>query len=394
VSHAQRRDAIGCGLAVTLIAAIGCRSPSTRRAGGAIDSATAAAPSDSEIASVFCQGDPSCKLLSALRVEGSGDRGPWHVAVVDRICQETWLLEGGVGTLRAVQLLNQRCSVQGKPTISAIGPDRIREVLIDETSNAGVTTRSTLWDFAFDPPRVVREAHTSPGDGSEVWERTWDFEGARGSRCLRSLPDHSCDMLWVEYPLLTVADPDFAEESWKALSLGDCGLVLDESSRYGTPRNEDAAIGTTVRVLLTDWNLYVEVSDTAFVVSGKVVDRLGVSSGSEDASRAGLQWNVFMDGRVQSSAGPAPKVEMVRVSPTLRRFKLSGNAVRWQKNVEVVYEDTSDGVTTRAYLAPGQRRMGTLHRVLPGEAVCVRDGDSLRVRPKVPETSLMVPLTR
>jgi hypothetical protein len=395
VSHSRRGDAVGCGLAITLIATIGCRSPSTRRAGDTNDSAAAGLPSDSEIESIFCQGDASCKLVSALRVDGSGHRGPWHVAVVDHICQYTWLLEGGVGTLQAVQLLNQRCSVQGKPAISAIGPDRIREVLTETTSNAGVTTKSTVWDFAFDPPRVVREAHTSAGTDAEVWEQTWDFEGARGSRCLRSRPGQPCEMLGVEYPLLTVADPDFANESWKAVSLGDCGLVLDEFSRYGASRTGDVAIGTTVRALLTDWDLYVEVSDNAFVVRGKVVDRLSVMSGAnDDTPRAGLMWDIFMDGRVQSTAGPAPKVEMAWVSPTVRRFKLSGNAVRWRENVEVVYEDTSDGITTRAYLATGHDDIGKLHRVLPGEAVCLREGDSLRVRRKIPEASLMVPLTR
>jgi hypothetical protein len=390
-----------------LVLLVACRSPATGERPDAREPVASAAAPHSEIESVSCEGDSDCKLLHVLP-EKANDLPGRHVSIVEHRCEgprprgpsgdrayATWLLEGGPGAIRRAQLLSDRCLPHGKPTIEILGPDRIRQVQIDDTSDAGAPPASTISDFAVDPPRLLQETHVTPVEGTRVLEETWDFERSRGRDCVRRSPDVPCSTLGLAIPLLTVADPSFAEGSWKSVSLGDCGVTIDESTRDVFPSFEGGATTyPTVRALATDWDMYLEVSDDAFVVTGRVVDVLTVAlSDGENAPDKGVAWSLFMDGRVKAGGGQVPRVEMVSVSPTLRRFRLSGNAIKWHRQLYVSYLDTADGVSVRRDVASGGFFLGELRRVLPDTAVCVSAGGSLRVRRTVPAPTPTEPLT-
>jgi hypothetical protein len=385
---------------------VACRSPSAGDRSDAHESAATAAAHRSEIESASCEGDNDCKVLSVLPDKASDLPGR-QVSIVEHRCEKsdsrdpsgdrahaTWLLEGVPGTVHRIQLLSDRCSPNGKPTIEVLGQDRIRQTQTDDRSDAGLPQAFTVSDFALDPPRLLQETRVTPVEGTRVLEKTWDFERSRGGECVRRAPGGPCSTLGLAIPLLTVADPSFAQESWKSVSLGDCGVYLDESTRKVFPSLEGGATYPTVRALVTDWDMYIEVSDDAFVVAGGVVDTLTVAmSDGEDAPAAGVAWNVFMDGRVKVAEGAAPRVEMVSVSPTVRRFRLSGNAIKWRRQIYITYLDTADGISVSHDVASGGFFRGELHRVLPDKAICVSTGGSLHVRRVVPAPTPGEPLT-
>jgi hypothetical protein len=380
-----------------------------REVNAARGSATTAPPSardDADVKAAVCESDPSCEVVGIL--PASDDLRGGRIVVVEHSCGTfdrhgyvdlratgTWLLGGDAGAVHRVQLLDEHCEPTGKPRIAVLGPGRIRQIETRTISDAGAPETWTVSDFAIDPPRLLRKTYASSSDSGELYEDTWDSEAARGGTCTRSAPDAPCTTRALAFPVLTVADPAFAVGSWRATSLGDCGLYVDGSPGNGLIEPpEGAAPGTVVRALVSDDAMYVEISDDAFVVAGKVVDRLDVTLTSREASPGEPQsWQLFMDGRVTSIEGRAPKAEMVSVDSTLRRFKLSGVAVAWREVASLSYTDTADGIATRVVLRSGTVP-GEIHRVPPDSAVCTPEGGSLRVRRRGPPPAPTEPLPR
>jgi hypothetical protein len=389
-----------------MILTIDCRLSSTRKANAASDSAPPAAayapPSRAEIASVACGKDPTCELVV---LPDSADLEQGHIAVVEHACvnlvsdgsrdsraRATWLLEGGHGALHRAQLLSERCAPIGMSTTTVLGPHRIRQIEPETTSDSGAPAASTVFDFALDPPRLLRRSHVSSSETSELREDTWDFEAERGAVCTRPSPDAPCSTTTLAFPVLTVAEAAFGDGSWRVVSLGECGVYIDGSPGNGVVEPAHEATGTVLRALLTDGAMYVEISDDAFVTAGKVVDRLNVTLTSRGALPGEAhRWQLFVDGRIKSVEGLAPQAEMVSVNPTLRRFKLTGASVAWRQSADLSYVDTADGITERAVLRSGTVA-GEIHRVPADEAVCVPEGGSLRVRRKAVPAAPTVPL--
>jgi hypothetical protein len=317
---------------------------------------------------------------------------PASAPTPDSRARATWLLEGGHGALHRVQLLSERCAPAGIPTTAVLGPHRIRQIEAETTSDSGAPVESTVFDFALDPPRLRRRSRVSPFDAGELREDTWDFEAERGAVCTRPSPDAPCSTTALAFPVLTVADEAFGDGSWRVVSLGECGVYIDGSPGNGVVEPAQEATGTVLRALLTDGAMYVEISDDAFVITGKVVDRLNVTLTSGGALPGEAhRWQLFVDGRVKSIEGLAPHAEMVSVNPTLRRFKLTGAPVAWREFADLSYIDTADGLTERAVLRSGTVA-GEIHRVPADEAVCVPEGGSLRVRRKAVPAAPTLPL--
>jgi hypothetical protein len=355
----------------------------------------------SEVEALLCERDATCKLLGIVSAS-AGDLGGRRVAVVETKCPHegqpdaradaTWLLEGGPGSLRRGQMLGYHCLPHGTPVITVRGPSRLRQVETETVAEDGGASSWTISDLALDPPRLLRDTYVQ-ARGQELLEQTWDFEASSGGTCVRRSQEAPCTTVALDFPWFSVADPTFASGAWRWVSLGDCGVNVDGVGN-GVLEPAGAASRTIVRALLADDAIYIEVSDDAFVTTGKVVDRLDVILTTKHALPGEpLSWRLFMDGSVEAVSGPPPSAEMVSVTPTVRRFKLTGVAIAWRVLALLSYIDTADGLSERVRLLSGTEE-GEIREVPKEKATCVIEGGSLHVRRLPIAVAPFDPLTR
>jgi len=155
-----------------------------------------------------------------------------------------------------------------------------------------------------------------------------------------------------------VADASFTRGGWKTTGLGECATLVDGATAPGdeTSHGERVAhdASSSVRLLLSEGTLYVEVTDDVFVTEGRAVDTLVFYSSSTHAMPGdrGHTERLLMDGTLTGWDGKVRRVE-VATGPSARRFAL---ADAWpgpddpEGHWRMAYEDTDDGRT----FGPGQ----------------------------------------
>jgi len=274
---------------------------------------------------------------------------------------ETWVTAVTSSQASRVQLLVSDCpSDDRSPVVEDLGPGRLR-----------YSFGAHAYVLALDPPRLERETH---GDGS----LTWNYGAFHGEAC----EERECAPVLLE---ARVADASFARDGWKTTGLGECATLVDGAPARGddTSHGERVAhdASSSVRLLLSEGTLYVEVTDDVFVTKGRVVDALVFHSSSTHAmpGERGRTERLRMDGTLTDWDGKARQVE-VATGPTTRRFALTDAwpgpddpEGRWR----MAYEDTDDGRT----FGPGQStgRLGQEPWVFTSSTACVARDGVLRV---------------
>jgi hypothetical protein len=284
----------------------------------------------------------------------------------------TWLVSRSAGEGTHAQLLVARCAAddgERAPVVEQVGPGVVRSTLNAHADNrqgepsAGYSEAVETLDFGLDPPRVLRvsrrKAHGLPGGPPTETESSWDWEAFRGHACWGGHDD--CGEL---LPVAHIADDGgFASGAWKTTALGQCALLVDGTPSHGIAELP-ASPTASVRALLADDVLYLEVTDDAFVTHGPVVDALEVQWSSYEAKPGDHPFveRLTMDGLL-SRAGTTQQVDVAEAGPNTRRFALKGV---WPPDMgwwSLSYVDTDDGRTVRQRISSVRRGSN------PGQAV-------------------------
>jgi hypothetical protein len=349
----------------------------------------ASAASDVDpIAAAACAARASCQLESQREELRAGDgsrsivalvslrsaeanphppqRGNWLYFGRDRgdlacVPRELWLLRSNAQAIERVQLLTADCTRDihdQPPGVVDLAPGRVRYV--PEPSDGADSL-----DFTLDPPALALETHVSEGATfTWMWPR---FRGqvCAGGACVPALPD-------VEL------NEDFAHGGWKTSSLGACSMLVDGAPGETSQGFRSGKPTAAMRLLISDWTLYVEVTDDVFITEGTVVDTLDIGSWSMHAKpgEGPRHLRLRMDGRLTDFAGESRRVDVV-TGLGMRRFALPGGRVKNLGEWEVTYEDTDDGHTIAGKLSTGPHEMPPPVFWAPG--ACVVEGPSLQV---------------
>jgi len=303
----------------------------------------------------------------------------------------TWLVSRSAGEGTHAQLLVARCATddgERPPVVESLGAGEVRTTLTAHADNeegkpaAGYTVSVETLEFGLEPPRVLRIArrrgHGLPGQPPVAdRESSWDWEAFRGRACWRGHGDCS-EIL----PVAHIADDGaYGRGAWRATALGPCTLLIDGTPSHGVA--EPSANPTaSVRALLADDVLYLEVTDDTFVTQGAVVDAIEVMWSSYEAKPGDHPRveRLTMDGKL-TREGVTQQVEVVVAGPTTRRFALKGVWPPDMGSWSLAYVDTDDGRTVRQRIAsvPSGNDTGqTVLRVDP-QPTCAPRGEVLRV---------------
>jgi hypothetical protein len=307
---------------------------------------------------------------------------------------QTWLVSRSATEGTRAQLLVSRCAAddgERPPVVERLGPREVRTTLTARTDNeegkpaAGYSEATETIDFGLEPPRVLRIARRTryglPG-GAPVADResSWDWEAFRGHACWHGHDD--CGEL---LPAAHVADDGaYGSGAWKTTALGQCALLIDGTPAHGIAEPPGASPTASVRALLADDVLYLEVTDDAFVTRGAVVDAIEVAWSSYEAKpgdHARVE-RLTMDGKL-TRAGSTEQVEVAEAGPSTRRFALKSVWPPDMGSWSLSYVDTDDGriVHQRISSVPRSSDTGqTVLRVDPQPTCIPRDGE-LRVGP-------------
>jgi hypothetical protein len=299
---------------------------------------------------------------------------------------ETWLVaRSGDGATRQ-QLLAAQCAsddANRAPVVERLGPSELRSTLTARANNeeagagAGYSEATEVLDFGTEPPRILRIAHRDgyglPGQAPTPHrESSWDWEAFRGHACWHG-HDDCAELL----PVAHIADDGaYAAGDWKTTGLGQCALLIDGTPSHGVA--EPAAGATSsVRALLADDVLYLEVTDDAFVTNGEVLDAVEVLWSFYEAKpgeHAKVE-RLTMDGKL-TRVGATQRVEVAEAGPNTRRFALTGIWPPEAGSWSLSYLDTDDGRTVRTRISsvPRQSDTGqTVLRVEPRPTCAPRD---------------------
>jgi hypothetical protein len=279
---------------------------------------------------------------------------------------ETWLVSWTSTQAQRVRLLVSDCAAdfgEAAPVVTDLGPDKVRYTRSDPLEGA----RS--FDLSVDdPPRLDRETRGGGEDGADM---VWDYTTFRGQSCERG----ECRPLLLEAP---VADEAFAKGGWRTTGLGECGMLVDGITSAGDDTWHGGPLGAgataSVRALLSDGTLYVEVTDDTFVTHGPVVDTLVLESIRSDSFPTAhpRRERLRMDGMLTDWDGHVRQVEWA-AGPSSRRFALKDGWPMPEDLWKLTYEDTDDGRKLGSRLAMS-RTMERPFVFVSSEACIPRDG--------------------
>jgi hypothetical protein len=303
----------------------------------------------------------------------------------------TWLVSRAAVEGTRAQLLVARCAAddgERAPLVESLGAGEVRTTLTahadheDGKPAAGYTEAVETLEFGLEPPRVLRIArrnsHGLPGQPPVLdRESSWDWEAFHGHACWHGHDD--CGEL---LPVAHIADDGgYGSGAWKTTALGQCALLIDGTPSHGIaepPANPTAS----VRALLADDVLYLEVTDDAFVTRGAVVDALEVTWSSYEAKPGDHPRveRLTMDGKL-TRAGGTQQVDVVEAGPTTRRFALTSVWPPDMGSWSLAYVDTDDGRTVRQRIAsvPWSNETGQAVLRVEPQPTCTPSDRELRV---------------
>ncbi len=303
----------------------------------------------------------------------------------------TWLVSRSPVAGTRAQLLAARCVTDDSgraPVVEQSGPGEVRSTLTGRADNqegkpaAGYSETVETLELGIEPPRALRIArrigYGHPGVAPVPdRESSWDWEAFRGHACWHGHDD--CGEL---LPVAHVADDAYGSGAWKTTALGQCALLIDGTPSHGVAEPPGSPTAS-VRVLLADDVLYLEVTDDVFVTRGSVVDAIEVVWSSYEA-KPGDHPSVerlTMDGKLTLEHVTHP-IEVAEAGPNTRRFAVKS----WPPAMgswSLSYVDTDDGRTVRQRISsvPWSNDRGqTVLRVEP-QPTCTPRDQVLRVRP-------------
>ena len=304
----------------------------------------------------------------------------------------TWLVSRSAAEGTHARLLVARCAAddaERAPVLERSGPGEVRSTLTAHETNdkakpaSGYSETVETLELGVEPPRVLRIARGTrsgiPGTAPVAdWESSWDWESFRGHACWHGHDD--CGEL---LPVAHIADDGaYGGGGWKTTALGSCAMLIDGTPSHGVA--EPAASPTaSVRALLADDVLYLEVTDDVFVTRGAVIDAIEVVWSSYEAKPGDHPRveRLTMDGQL-TRAGMTRQLDVAEAGPGTRRFAVKS----WPPQMgswSLSYVDTDDGRTVRQRISSVPRsneRGQTILRVEPLPTCTPRD-QVLRVGP-------------
>ncbi|MGH7296190.1 MAG: hypothetical protein ACRELB_14710 [Polyangiaceae bacterium] len=259
--------------------------------------------------------------------------------------EEAWLVGRDAAGATREQLLTSDCSTEP------------RDALVLAALPGGdlqITRASTeKLDVALEPTRVRRVARNG------TW---WDEDAFRGEWCDPQAPGACSPVL----PDVRIDDDgSFARGGWQTTGLGACSLLVGGS-----------ASGASLRLLMSDRTLYVEITDDALVGRAPAADHLVVFSDYLE-SKGGSGWvdDLAFDGTWTGHDHARRHMATSEVSPTVRRFAIDGVFPLAPRSFSVTYEDAAGEKSARRRLRAPSSKGATLPVLTWGGASCApRDG--------------------
>jgi hypothetical protein len=197
------------------------------------------------------------------------------------------------------------------------------------------------WDFALDPPDVIREFYS---------RLFWDYRDFKGGMCPNDAIK-SCSDISLTLPSLDIGDA-FAAGEWRTTSLGECSM------RFGP-----------VRALLSRDVLYVEVEDSGASPAPLLIDMALRDGFPQDMQT----WTLGMDGKLAwqvngQSRKTSAHVEIASApGSSVRRFMLTGV---WPKGL---------GEMHMSYGTQASGAGGVVQKIDPSRTTCEPRGGVLQV---------------
>jgi hypothetical protein len=313
----------------------------------------------------------------------------------------TWRVSRSATDGTHAQLLVARCAADDgdrAPVLERVGVDGVRVTLTARADgqegrpDLGYTEAVESLEFALAPPRVLRVArrhgHGLPG-GPLVSDSdaAWDWEAFRGHACW-----HGHDDCAEIVPVAHIADDGaFAGGAWKTTALGPCALLVDGTPSHGVAEPTATASPTaSVRALLADGVLYLEVTDDVFVTHGAVVDAVEVTWSSYEAKPGEhpVVERLTMDGKL-TRPGSTGSIDVAEAGPSTRRFALRNVWPPTMGSWSLAYVDTDDGRTVRQRIVsvPSSSATGQTVLHVDPEPICAPRDRVLRVEPATATTT-------
>jgi len=319
-----------------------------------------------------CGGCPVTSVLP-VGVDASG-----HALEVVRVVDGDWRGDWLVTSRDGQTLRVHRIAAEPTGEISVVdGTVRWLEVVSD-----GSTERRRERVVGLSPVRLLEQAHTNwYGHRADGLRIQWQAEGLTGRMAVPMCGGR------VHHDSRTVPRVALGG-AWAPL--GSCATTLDAAADTVWGEASTAADAALRVVMVSDRELWVEVSDDAFVhgaAESWVGDdhlELWLPVPSVDGCTEGsaTQWGIALDGTVHHGKGPPQPPPRVEVDG--RRFRLRLPAPTWW--LAVHYSD-SDGEGQERLVGTG-RVQGTLGaslaRVQPAETQveCTPTGGSWAARPR------------
>jgi hypothetical protein len=272
---------------------------------------------------------------------------------------ETWLVavppEGAAQRLRLIS----EGAVLGEPpplpTVTLTADKRVRYVE-NRRGVVGVMPLMTgTYELTVDPLELVhvsqRRAAWPGGPMSFVGEPEFP-----GMTCELE-NGQPCDTS-VTLPRVALGDGgQFAAGAWKTTGLGECAMLLDD--KHGQPTSPAPATAS-VRALMTEDALYLEVTDDTFVTRAPVLDRVDITIAPFDWKPGEARiLHLTMDGAIISERDSgterrSSRAEVEIVDPGTRRFRVPPIWGEYaSKMARFGYADTDDGRSVRGVLSTG-----------------------------------------
>jgi hypothetical protein len=314
-----------------------------------------------------------------------------HNAARECLPRETWYAatDSSGRPPRALQLLVKSCVPDSAetPHIEHGEPTRIRYVQPAAPSATWYWGAAAGYDLDLDPPTLVRVEGSVSSDETAYWD--WHFFA--GWTC-GPATDGSCSDPSLALPSVDLASDPFTASGWKTTSLGECALRFgaEPGGPPAGPASPIPGTSATVRALVSQGTLYVEIHDDRFFTNATANDRLDIELAAWEALPDEIaSWHLSMNGMLTGKTATGiplsgGRAEMAQAGPTVRRFRLTGIWNDQYQQARLTYDDTDDGVTVHPFVSAPV--FGAIHPVQEKDAVCATSGDLLRViRPQLPK---------